>query len=138
MVKVAITDALCGELLALGIDPAELIEDFSSWKAGPEDEHFTFGSDALGRGSKLLRHVHMVPLFVPEDYEEWAFNWENYRPRTSDRYLFYVDGGLAYGYLLIAVINDPGAHTVWLKQYAQYRKDLESIADEFFHFGTMP
>ncbi|WNO03979.1 hypothetical protein [Rhodoferax mekongensis] len=138
MVKVAITNALRGQMQAWGLDPAELIEDFTTWKSGPEDDHFTFGSNALGRGSKLLHHVHMVPLFVPEAYDQWLVNWENYRPRTSDRYLFYVDGGLAYGYLLIAIINDPGAHAVWQPQYAQYRKDLESIADDFFHFGIIP
>ena len=138
MAKVAIAEALRAQILSVGMDPNELIQDFSDWKDAPNVEHFTFGSDALGRGSKLLRHVHMVPLFVPEDWDYWTHQWSHGWPRTSDRYLFYVDGGLAYGYLLIAIIDDPGAHAVWTTAYARYRKDLEGIADSFFYFGLMP
>lgn len=138
MASVKLTSDLTDQLLAENLDPIQLIIDFSDWKAGAEDDHFVFGRDGLGRGSKLLNHVHMVPLFVPEDWDEWQRCWENSWPRKSDRYLFYADGGLAYGYLLIAIINDPGAHKVWSAPFKAYRIALEQIADDFFYFGKVP
>lgn len=135
---VQITSDLKEQLLAENLDSAQLILDFTEWKSGAEDDHYFFGRDGLGRGSKFLAHVHMVPLFVPADADNWDKCWQHRWPRKSDRYLFYVDGGRSFGFLLITIINDPGAHKVWGPAYKKYRSDLEHIADEFFHFGKIP
>lgn len=62
MVKVAITNALRGQMQAWGLDPAELIEDFTTWKSGPEDDHFTFGSNAVGANGILT--VRADPILI--------------------------------------------------------------------------
>lgn len=58
--------------------------------------------------------------------------------RTSDRYLLYAYGGHREGYLLISVIDDPGAHELWAPQNKARRQALEEIAEAFCVFGTIP
>lgn len=120
-----------------------LIAAFSDWKVnqakfGPGDERaeaYEFAKDAFNRGSKVCRHVHMVPIGDDGSLIEWNENWENYRKRTSDRILFYANGD-SYGYLLIQIVDDPGGHGVFSdKGLLAY---LEAVADAFVFHGKLP
>jgi len=87
-----------------------LAAEFALWKSGGEDDHYDFGKDGLGLRSKVLYHVHMVPIHVEGAQEAWNKAWARHGKRTSDRYLFYAYGGPRLGWLLLDVIDDPGAH----------------------------
>ena len=125
----------------LGIIPGAadaLATEFAIWKSGHEDDHYDFGKDGLGIRSKVLYHVHMVPKNVVEAEEAWDKAWERYGKRTSDRYLFYAYGGPRLGWLLLDVIDDPGAHLAWEDEFREYRQQLETWAQAFTDFGTLP
>ena len=138
--RVQLLPALAEQLLNSGHAPQTLVEAFSDWKAAGEDDHYLFARDALNRGSKWLRHVHIVPLNNVEALEHWDAAWSRYRKRTSDRYLFYVDGGSLYGFLLLHIVDDPGAHrflSTPTKAEQQLLNVFEHIADKFVHYGTI-
>ncbi len=121
------------------IDAQHFIGLFLQWKQDGEDESYFFGKDALNLQSSLVRHVHMVPLSTPDALAAWDTNWQRHRKRVSDRFLFYVDGGI-HGYLLLYIVNDPGAHEFLSKKDAAnqlVRSAIEAMADEFYHFGTV-
>jgi hypothetical protein len=115
-----------------------LAAEFALWKSGGEDDHYDFGKDGLDLRSKVLYHVHLVPKNVPEAQDAWDKAWERYGKRTSDRYLFYAYGGQRLGWLLLDVIDDPGAHEVWEDAFREYRQQLEAWAQDFTDFGTLP
>jgi hypothetical protein len=50
--------------------------------------------------------------------------------------LLYADGTPAHGYLLIALLADPGAHELWKDR--ELVAELERIADDFHFHGTVP
>lgn len=137
---VHLTGALRETLAAVGLDARVLADQFQQWKDGQAlgREHYAFGRDAAGLGNPRLRHVHLVPLFVPQDEQRWRLAWRRGSERKSDRYLFYADGTPAHGYLLIAVINDPGAHAIWQPKHRAFIRLIERIADDFHHHGTLP
>ncbi len=141
VLKAQLSPRLHRELLSFGITaPQVFIERFLEWKDGGEDSSYFFGKDALNRSSKWLRHVHMVPIASPDTLEQWNNNWQKYRARRSDRYLFYSDGG-SFGYLLLGIVNDPGAHQFLSEPNQDDRLVLlamEKQADAFFHFGKLP
>lgn len=58
--------------------------------------------------------------------------------RVFTQPLLYADGTPSFGYLLITLINDPGAHTLWEVQNRQLVQLLERIADDFYHHGKAP
>lgn len=133
------TSSLARDLSAAELDPNQLMVDFSEWKDHDPDEHYLFGKDGFNAGSNNLRHVHIVPLFVATDQEKWDHAWESrHGRRTSDRYLFYADGGKREGFLLIDILDDPGAHTIWMPAYRGTRQFWEDIAEQFIVFGTVP
>ncbi len=138
--RVLLTEDLRDHLRAIGADKQALVRSFQQWKAlaAQGKEHFEFGRDVPGLGNRHLRHVHMVPLYSPADEARWRRNWRYGRERKSDRYLLYADGTPAFGYLLITLINDPGAHTLWEPQNRQLVQLLERIADDFHHHGRAP
>lgn len=115
-----------------------LAQEFAAWKAGGEDDHYDFGKDGLGINSKVLCHVHMVPKNVRGAQDAWDKAWARYGRRTSDRYLFYAYGGPRLGWLLLDVIDDPGAHKVWEDEQRDYRLQLEAWAQAFVDFGKVP
>jgi Toxin YafO, type II toxin-antitoxin system len=122
-----------------GVDSSLFIQRFLEWKQSSEDDSYFFGKDGLNRGSSLVRHVHMVPIHLGMDETEWDKNWKFNRKRTSDRYLFYVDGQ-QFGYLLLLLVDDPGAHAFLSSSDIEDRKmlsELERWADEFFYFGKI-
>jgi hypothetical protein len=137
--QVRLTQLLEQTLLSAGDSPQTLINLFTDWKSGPEDGSYHFGKDAFNRDSRLLRHVHMIPVGVPGDLAKWDAAWGRESKRTSDRFLFYADGGRPYGFLLIFIVNDPGAHG-FLDDRANKALlgKFEQIADDFVHFGTVP
>jgi len=109
-----------------------LIQDFIDWKMMPDEENYFFGKDAFGINSKV-RHVHLVPLDNPS-LKDWDANWEKFSERTSDSYLFYVDGG-RFGFLLLTIVC-PGAHDVW-KNDKLLIKTMENMAESFIFNGTV-
>lgn len=139
MVQVRLTEALRTQLLADGLDPDILIKRFSDWKGGDEYGSYLFGKDGLGLKSKVLRHVHMVPLHDAEALAKWDQAWRRKPPgrKTSDRYLFYCDGGKSYGFLLIYIVGDPGAHEVFLSTEAALIGSFEKCAEEFVNSGKI-
>jgi hypothetical protein len=138
--KAQLSPRLYRELLSFGASvPQVFIQRFLEWKSGDEDGSYYFGKDALNRNSKWLRHVHMVPIASPDAIAQWDKNWQRSRARKSDRYLFYSDGG-SFGYLLLGVVNDPGAHQFLAKPNSSDRLVLlvmEKQADAFYHFGKL-
>ena len=134
--RVRLTSQLDSQLQLAGNDPNDLIADFQDWKTGAPDNSYTFGEDLLGIGSSYLYHAHMVPVTVAADLTRWSKAWSQRKKRTSDRYLFYANGGMREGYLLIALIDDPGAHAIWQNQTAL--QDLEQVADDFCVYGLVP
>ena len=118
---------------------AQLIADFDQWKAMPgrDGETAVFGRNGLNAGSTILSHVHMVPLGTAEA-ARWKENFRKKRGNKSDRYLFYVDGGPAYGFLLLAIVNDPGGHAIWHKSNADLRKKWHDMAEQFYNQGIVP
>jgi hypothetical protein len=130
---------LTAAFIAQNISLNDFILDFDYWKALPGDQETdVFGRDGANRGSKYFRHVHIVPLHDAAALARWDDNFENGRRKKSNRYLFYVDGGPAYGYLLLAIIDDPiaagdeGAHEIWKPHNADLLAELNALADDFF------
>ncbi len=138
--RVRITQALEDQLISAGLDPNVLITRFSAWKAGDEYSSYFFGKDALGLNTSVLRHVHMIPLHDAEQLANWNRAWRRRPParKTSDRYLFYCNGGAQHGHLLIYIVGDPGAHDFMSSpETRQLLAAFEQCADQFIHFGTI-
>lgn len=133
---------LIDSFLAAGLDEIhvqEFIRDFDFWKSFPaEVETDVFARDGANRGSSYLRHVHIVPLNDKEALARWNRNYENGDGNRSDRYLFYVNGGAAFGYMLLAVINDPGAHNIWAPENKDLLAEFERLAEDFYYNGVVP
>ncbi|MDQ1815019.1 hypothetical protein RBA41_17050 [Massilia sp. CCM 9210] len=79
----------------------------------------------------------MVPLGTAAA-ARWKENFRKKRGNKSDRYLFYVDGGPAYGFLLLAIIDDPGGHAIWDKSNEDLRKIWDKMAERFHSQGIVP
>lgn len=140
MVQVRLTEALKTQLLAEKLDPNVLTQRFSDWKSGDEYSSYLFGKDGLGLNTIVLRHVHMIPLHDPNALSKWDIAWKRTPPgrKTSDRYLFYCDGGTGYGFLLIYIVGDPGGHDVLSAPGSKpLINKFEACADQFVHFGTI-
>lgn len=137
--QVRVAAPLKAQLLAA--DPAAeaiLVQKFTEWKSGHPDGHYWFSRDVRGDDGNLY-HVHLIPKNVPQERAEWDALWAKRRAwqRRSDRYLLYADGG-RHGYLLIALIEDPGAHTLWTAAQRATREALEIVAENFVYFGQVP
>jgi len=76
----------------------------------------------------------MIPLNSPEALLKWDEAYEDYKPQTSDRYLFYSDRGRSH-YLLVAIVDDPGGHAIWKQR--NLVKQWEEIADDFYNLGKV-
>lgn len=140
MLQVRIVPSLSDRLIQAGLNPNQLLQDFSDWKNSADPENsYLFGKDAFNLNSSTLRHVHIVPLLVKQDLEKWDLAWSRYARRTSDRYLFYADGGAREGFLLISILDDPGAHTIWNSgsHNQQLLNAWEQIAENFTIHGLI-
>lgn len=149
MPRVRVSPLLEGMLRDAGLDPSALMASFSDWQDlrqqaerrhgdpdHPDGDHYEFGKDAFNRGSRVGRHVHLVPIATPGDIEVWNRAWRRGGRRTSDRLLFYAAGGVAHGFLLLLIVDDPGGHAVFAERDLMSR--LEAWADAFVAFGRMP
>lgn len=136
MLKVQLASQLITALTASGQDPEELKSNFTEWKSGEPEEHYWFSRDV--KGDLGLFHAHLIPRNDLEKRSQWDSDWGDYRKRRSDRYLLYANGGLRYGYLLIDVIEDPGAHDLWTSAQRRRLSNFETIADNFTYFGQVP
>jgi hypothetical protein len=145
--KVQMTSFLREELSRLGTDPDKFIESFSDWKSrGPagEFDHYYFGKDSeylrpTLNGKRVLRHVHLVPSDNSADLAEWDRDWRRYRRRKSDTALVYADGG-RHGYLLIAILWEPGGHALAemkTKESADLMNNFAEVADQFQFDGSI-
>jgi hypothetical protein len=120
---------------------ATLVKKFTEWKSGPPNGHYWFSREVRGDDGHLY-HAHLIPQNVVQDRVQWDALWSG-RPRRpwlrrSDRYLLYADSGKLYGYLLIAVLDDPGAHTLWTPSAKVMRESFEIVAENFVYFGHVP
>jgi Toxin YafO, type II toxin-antitoxin system len=137
--KAQLSPWLTQAFAAEGVDAQRFMDRFVQWKQAGEDESYFFGKDALNLRSKLIRHVHMVPLASPQALAAWDTNWQRRRKRVSDRFLFYVDGA-RHGYLLLYIVNDPGAHDFLNSANPAsraVRQAMQKMADQFYHFGIV-
>jgi len=139
--KVHVTSQLSAQLLAVSQHAESvLVRKFIEWKSGLEDGHYWFSQNKLGDDG-LLFHVHLIPKNEPAARREWDRFWRGppVRPwrRRSDRYLLYADGK-RHGYLLIALLEDPGAHDLWLPLNRNLLQDFVVVADNFDFNGSVP
>jgi len=141
-----VSSQLAASFAAKGLDIEEFVLDFDYWKSlpGVDRETNIFGRDGANRGSDFFRHVHIVPFNDLAALRQWNRNASKGRANKSNRYLFYVDGGPAYGYLLLIVIDDSavpngsGGHQIWDSENADLMVELNRLADDFFYNGKVP
>jgi hypothetical protein len=139
--KVHVTSQLGAQLLAVSRNAESvLVGKFTEWKSGLEDGHYWFSQNKLGDDG-LLFHVHLIPNNEVVARQVWNRLWRGppKRPwkRRSDRYLLYADGK-RHGYLLIALLEDPGAHELWLPSNRKLLQDFVVVADNFDFNGSVP
>ena len=136
---VQITTDLKQQLEREGLNPDVILSDFACWKDGEDDSCYIFSHDVQNIRSKFLRHAHMIPVNDAKALKQWNYFWTKDRPhkRRSDRCVIYADGGSTNGFLVIALIADPGAHEIWEPSAQIKREKWEKIADNFIHFGTV-
>lgn len=106
-------------------------------KQGAPYDHYWFGRDV--KGAFGLCHVHLVPnnqLAKRAERDKcWENGWDS--RRTSDRYVLYAEGGI-YGYLIIALFEDPGTHQLWTPARRADLRRFEEIADNFICLTQIP
>lgn len=145
---VSITEYLRQEMLGIGTDPEEFLNEFDSWKSkGPagEDCHYYFGKDGdykrpLVDGKRVLRHVHLIPMEESSYMAEWDRSWNRRQgKRVSDTCLVYADAG-RQRYLLIAILWEPNAHEVAemrTPEHADLMHRFATVAAQFIFNGTI-
>jgi hypothetical protein len=145
---VYVSNMLAQALVASGANQQTLINQFTIWINSQKLNCTVFGKDGLNRGSKYLAHVHMRPVIpaigtAPQSEIDEATNslgkWKKFVSRgslpKSDRYLFYAHNG-KNDYLLIYIVNNPGAHDFLQNPTASdvnLLKQFEAAADHFWH-----
>ncbi|NHZ36019.1 type II toxin-antitoxin system YafO family toxin [Massilia rubra] len=113
-------------------------DEFQYYKSGNEFDHEWFCHDRGADPGSYLSHVHLIPS-NPEDEATWLADFENKhkrRHRSSDRYVLYASDP-RHGYLIIDILDDPGAHEVW-KQRRTKLAGYELAATDFCTFGPKP
>jgi len=142
------TAVLREQLMALGEDPANFAAEFDRWKARGDDgefDHYLFGKDGayarppVGGIHYTLRHVHLAPLSNPLARQDWDVAWRRRSRKTSDRALVYVTDSV-HGHLLVAILDEPGAHDVAAMQTpedAKIMRQLAMVAEQFINFGKI-
>lgn len=133
--KVWIYEDLFGTLASRGLDPESLRKAFSDYKQGDESAHKLFCHDVGSDPGCYLRHVHFIPTDSDsqKDWLEMFKDRHKRKRRTSDRYVLYASDA-SYGFLLIDILDDPGAHNLW-KQRRTKLAGYEKVASEFCTFG---
>ena len=128
------------ELNALGPKAeSTLVAKFTEWVAGDEFEHYWFCNRKLG-DDRYLYHVHLIPQNEKNKRATWDELWKKPRrhhERRSDRYLLYAVNGRG-DYLLIELLDDPGAHKLWEREYRGTLQDYITVAENYVMFGEVP
>lgn len=123
-----------------------LIEDFIDWKSGDEYGSYVFGKDGayaaptVDGEKNVLRHVHLVPITDRVKLRQWNRAWRRRSRKVSDRALVYVDGGKGK-YLLIYILDEPGAHDIAKMKTAKHKELMgafAAIAEAFLYNGEVP
>jgi hypothetical protein len=120
-------------------------DEFADWRR--MGVHILFGKDAPYRkpkvaGDKDLMHVHLMPSVSKGDNDVWVKKWALSRPashRTSDHVLVYTEDDSG-NFLLIAILDEPGAHAVADMRTPANQALMESfaaIAEAFRHHGAV-
>lgn len=138
MATVKITSQLHQKLESTNLKPDLLIRRFSDWKDQGEDSSYWFGQDKTDPKTELS-HAHMAPVTSGPPKDEWDSFWRKKQVwrRRSDCYVLYVHHK-RLGYLLIDVLFDPGAHSLWMPASKQLLENYEIVADNFLFNGTVP
>ena len=129
--KVQLASQLITALISTGQSPALLQAKFAEWKSSEPDEHYWFSREVIGDFGLL--HVHMIPQNETERRKQCESDWKNYRKRRSDRYLIFANGGPRLGYLLIDLIEDPGAHLLWEHELRPPSYAWKAFLDTLLH-----
>jgi mRNA interferase YafO len=141
--NVKITKAFRKRFEANGINADRFVELFSEWKKGDALGHKIFGKDnpyetPLVDGKPYtLRHVHLIPLHDPKETSKWLSQYASRSQKTSDRALVYITN-LAGDHLLIALLEEPGAHAMARSKNpvdVETMKAYALIAAEFMRSG---
>ena len=138
MIVVRVTSQLQHKLSATSLAPSLLIERFSFWKENGQDSSYWFGRDQTDPATQLS-HAHMAPVTPGADKDGWDEAWSKrqHGKRKSDGYVLYTHHS-RYGYLLIDVLFDPGAHDLWIPSHKQQLIGYETVADNFQFNGSTP
>ncbi|PTT42367.1 hypothetical protein DBR23_03680 [Acidovorax sp. HMWF018] len=123
------------------------MDEFSAWKArGPAGEYafYAFGRDGeYSRpkvlGVNVLRHVHLAPRVDPHEQAEWKRRWRKGWQKTSDRVLVYAQDQ-THGYLLIYILDEPGAHEIAEMRSPEdekLMKQMAKVASDFIFDGSI-
>lgn len=111
-----ISKSLRQSCLDADIEVAEIIEDFGEWKAsGDPNSSYLFGRDTpyaepvIDGQALVLMHTHLIPLIDSEQMKRWDRVWKRRGEKKSDRALIYAQSDEG-DFLLIHVLNEPGAH----------------------------
>jgi hypothetical protein len=123
-----------------GTGAAQVFRDeFTEWRKS--GRHVLFGKDAPYRkpkvdGAEHLMHVHLMPSVNSGDNDLWMKRWRLNRPpshRTSDH-------GDAGDILLIAILDEPGAHAVADMRTPENKATMEgfaAVAEAFRYNGSI-
>lgn len=145
MLTVEVTQFLRQYWLQKGLninDITVFCQRFAAWKAAGvagEDDFYEFGKDGayisplVNDEPYILRHVHLVPLRSSE-LNKWDICWQQYKRRTSDRFLIYVEDQQRF--LLIAILDEPTAHEISRMKTSQDKALMTwfaEIADKFIY-----
>jgi len=82
-----------------------------------------------------LRHVHFIPTDAAAEakwLEDFADKHKKKR-RTSDRYVLYASDP-KHGYLIIDMLDDPGAHDLWKNRRTKLA-NYDNAATDFCTYG---
>jgi hypothetical protein len=141
-VKVFVSDAFYAS--SSDIVRNDLINAFSWWKEDSSREYLSpfFGKDSalitptVGGNAYVLRHCHLVPLHSQEALRRWSIEHRRKSRKTSDRVLIYAQH--ADKYLLIDVVDDPGAHEIMRMSDKRGKSLMQKFAEEANAFLNGP
>ena len=146
-VRVECTEAL-RRSFASPSDYPVFVRAFQHWRQdwpANEFESEYFGKDGAyvtpkvdGR-SNVLWHVHLKPVADRSALARWTKLFARRSRKTSDRALVYVHSRM-HGYLLIAILEEPTAHTVARMETAQHAElmlQFATVAERFIDSGKV-
>lgn len=144
--RVQVTDVLRRALEDDGYDVDDYLRYFGNWKANwPANEYEDpfFGKDGDYRepkrnGKMVLRHVHLPPEADQKKASIWDYLARKKKRKKSDTALVYAYDK-TYGYLLIAILQEPDGHKLADMKTQESKELMEGfadIADRFIMTGT--